>query len=106
MLFISVDDFFDKVKKISPLTPEQEKSLGLVKDAVAREKLVLGYLPTVAAFVRRAPKDIQTLNTVYECISVLEKAVDGFDFSRENARFAHHLCARLRQCITKCIAYR
>ena len=106
MLFISAEDFFCKVKDISPLTREEEKALGIVKDAAAREKLLQGYLPTVAAFVKRAPKEIQTLSTVYECISALEKAIDSFDFSQDNVRFAPRLCTRLRQCIVKCIANR
>lgn len=106
MFFISAEDFFDKVAKISPLTREEEKALGLNKNAVSREKLRDGYLPTVAAFVKRAPKEIQTLNTVYECISALEKAVDSFDFSQDRERFSHYLCARLRRCVTKCIANR
>ena len=109
MFFISVDDFFDKVSEISPLTKEEKTALGLQKDAgdqVAREKLLQGCFPTVASFVKRAPKEMQTLNTVYECISALEKTIDSFDFSQGSDRFAHRLCTRLRQCITKCIANR
>lgn len=109
MFFVSVDDFFDKVSEIFPLSKEEKTTLGLQKDAgdkAAREKLREGYLPTVASFVKRAPKEIQTLNTVYECISALEKAIDSFNFSQGGDRFAHHLCTRLRQCITKCIANR
>ncbi len=108
MFFVSVEDFFDKVKDIPPLTREEEITLGRQKSEGcedAKEALRQGYLRTVAAFVRRAPREIQTLNTVYECISALEKAIDRFDFSQDN-RFAPQLCTQLRRCIVKCIANR
>lgn len=109
MLFISADDFLNKVKSLSPLTREEEKILAVQKaagDAAAREKLVQGYLPFTAGFIRRAPRGLRTLNTVYTCIDCLEKSVDSFDFLQDRERFARPLGQRLRHCITRCLANR
>ena len=109
MLFISAEDFFGKVKAIPPLTREEERALAARKDSgdeAARRRLVEGYLPFVAAVIRRAPQAEQTLDTVYACVVALEKGVDGFNFAQDSETFAHHLSWRLRQCITRCIADR
>ncbi len=109
MIFVSVEDFLSKVKDIPRLTRVEEKALAHQKaegDKQARETLRLSYLPFVAAFVRRAPREIQTLNTVYACIAALEKGVDSFNFLQDSETFAHHLGWRLRQCITRCLADR
>ena len=109
MLFTGTEEFFDHVASISPLTKEETKRLGAqlaAGDASAREALIRGHLPFVASFIRRDPKDLQTLHTVYACISTLETAVDRFDFTRENGRFVDDLGRRLRQCIVRCIAER
>lgn len=109
MLFISADDFLNKVKAISPLTPEEEKALAIQKaagDAAARDKLVHGYLPFVASYILRAPRYLHTLSTVYACIDCLEKSVDSFDFLQSRERFVRPLGQRLRQCLTRCLAHR
>ena len=109
MLFISAEDFFSKVAAIPPLTREEERALASRKeggDTAARQRLVEGYLPFVAAVIRRAPPILHTLDTVYVCIHSLEKGVDGFNFAQDSETFAHHLSWRLRQCITRCIADR
>jgi len=107
MLFIYVEDFINQVKDIPPLTREEERVLArqmIGGDGTARERLVRGYLPFAAAIVRRAPREVQTLHTVYACIAALEKGVDSFNFLQDGETFAHHLGWRLRQCITRCIA--
>ena len=110
MYFISAEDFFSKMEPVSQLSREETAALGIqmaAGDPSAREKLIRGHLPFVASFLRhRSPRDLQTLHTVYACIECLEKAVDHFDFTRENARFIDHLGRALRQCITRCIAER
>ena len=72
-------------------------------DASARTRLIESYLPMVAAVVRRAPKQMQTLRLVLLCESELEKAVDSFNFLQEGETFAHRLSWHMRQVITKCI---
>ena len=109
MLFISAEDFFTQVSTVSPLTKEETKRLGAqlaVGDTSAREQLIRGHLPFVAGYIRRGPRDLQTLHTVYACIEALEKAVDRFDFTRENTHFVDALSRTMRQCITRCIAER
>ena len=109
MFFISADDFFAKAGTFSRVTREEEKALARQMadgDKAAREALVQSYLPYVAAYIRRSPRSLHTLNTVYTCISALEKAVDQFDFLQDREPFSHQLSRWLRQCITKCIANR
>ena len=109
MYFISAEDFFSKVDTISQLSREETAGLALQMAAgepSAREQLIRGHLPYVAAFIRRGPQEIQTLHTVYACIDCLERRVDRFDFSREQPRFIDDLSKALRQCLTRCIAER
>lgn len=109
MLFISVEDFFSQAKAISRLRREEEKTLARqMADGGqdARDRLIRGYLPLVATVVRRWPKNLQTLHTVYACIAALEKGVDTFNFLQDGETFAHHLSWRLRQCLTRAIADR
>ncbi len=106
MVFISAEDFLDKVKAITPLTREQTTLLACQMkggDETARDKLVQGYLPFAASFVRRAPRRIQTLATVYACIDCVEKSVDRFDFSQDRTFFAEDLGRRLRRCMIRCL---
>ncbi len=109
MLFICVADFFRAAKAISLPTREEEKALARRMangDNDARDALIRGYLPIVAAHVHRAPQEIRTLHTVYACIAALEKGVDQFNFLQDGETFLHHLCWRLRQCITRCLVDR
>jgi DNA-directed RNA polymerase sigma subunit (sigma70/sigma32) len=109
MVFVSVEDFLKQASAISPLSRKEEKALGQEKAAgskPARDTLIKHYLPHVAAAIKHAPKEIQTLNTVYTLIATLEKGVDDFNFSQEGETFSHHLSFRLRQCITRAIADR
>lgn len=109
MLFVTVEDFLTQASTIPPLTREEETALArrmAQGDTAARETLVRGYLPLVAAFVRRAPAAVRTLDTVYAGIAALERAVDGFDFQQTGETFAHRLGWALRQTVTRQIAER
>ncbi len=109
MLFISVEDFFEKALVTVRLTREEEKSLALKMkqgDAEARSSIINSYLPMAASYVKRAPKEVQTLNTVYLLVQSLEKCVDVYNFQNDGDTFAHYLSWRFRQCITRCIADR
>lgn len=106
MLFISVEDFFSKAGSIKRLDRETEKALAkqmLAGDTAARETLIQSYYFLASAFIRRAPRSIQTLNTVYTCLSELEKGVGSFNFLQDGETFSHHLSWRFRQCITRCL---
>lgn len=108
MLFISTEDFFVHAKELPLITQEEERLLAqqMGQDPAARERLIRSYLPYVAGYIRRMPKDLQTLQTVYACLDTLEKGVDSFNFQQDQEKFSHHLSWRLRQCITRCIAER
>lgn len=110
MYFMNPEDFFSQVSVIPPLSREETRALGIrlaSGDASAREALIRGHLPFVAACIRqRGPRNLQTLHTVYACMNALTKTVDSFDFTRENAHFIHALSRALRQCLTRCIAER
>ncbi len=109
MPYINIEDFYQKVCETKKMSREEEKSNALkMKDgnAEARQAIINSYLPMVASYVKRAPKEIQTLQTVYCCIRSLEEGVDRFDLLQDSETFIHHLSWRLRQCITECIANR
>ncbi len=106
MIFVSIDDFFEKVGALSPLTREEELACAEKMKAGntdARERLVEGYLPFVAARIRHTHKEYQTLGLVLYCTAALEKAVDSFDFFQNGETFAHHLSWALRQAVTRYI---
>lgn len=106
MLFISAEDFFQKVRDIQKHSAAEEKILAArmkAGDADARQAIVNSYLPMVAANIKRYPKELQTLDTVYTCIQSLEVGVDRFNFLQDSETFTHHLGWRLRQCLTRCI---
>ena len=108
MLFISMDDFF-QTADTAQRSSESEKELAVRMkngDPHARSAMLARYLPLVSALVKHAPSDVQTLQTVYKCMSVLEKSIDSFDFLGTSESFTHYLSIRLRQCIIKCITDR
>lgn len=106
MLFISAEDFFVQAKAMPRLTREEERLLAqaMPQDPDARERLICSYYPMVAGYIRRLPRKLHTLQTVYICLDSLEKGVDTFNFLQDSESFTHHLSWRLRQCITRCIA--
>jgi len=78
MLFISIDDFFQKAFNMTRLSREDEKKAALKmkeNDAAARQAIINSYLPMVAGYIQRWPKTLQTLDTVYRCILSLEQGV-------------------------------
>lgn len=109
MLFISVDDFFKKTAALRPITREQERAYAVQMkngDADARQAIITGYLPYVAASVRHLEPGMQTFTVVMACCAALEKAVDSFNFLQDSERFSHRLSWWMRQTITRCIAQR
>ena len=109
MIFISIDDFYEKVNNCKVLSRQEEIECACQMksgDASARERLIESYLPMVAARIKRTPSHMQGLKLVYYCQQALEKAVDSFDFLQESETFAHRLSWYLRQAVTKYIADR
>ena len=107
MIFISIEDFYEKVSSFSKMSRQEEKECALqMKEGstAAREKLIQSYLPMVAAHIRRRPAYMQNLGFVLYCQQALEKAVDSFNFLQDSETFVHRLSWHLRQTDTKYIA--
>lgn len=106
MLFINVQDFYNKAYEYKKLTREEEKALAqrMKDDSEARQALINSYLPMTAGFIDRLKDDYQSLELVYRCIQALEKCVDSFNFQQDGETFAHRYNWYLRQTITKYIA--
>lgn len=105
MIYLNVDDFFEKSETAVRLSREKEKLCAIRKsdgDKTASEEIINSYLHLIAALIKRQPKENQRLHTVYACIEVLEKAVDNFDFLQDREPFAHYLSIRLKQCLINC----
>jgi len=100
MLFISVEDFFEKALSFSLPGREEEIELAIKMkngDSNARQRLMQGYLPVVAGHIKHRPSHTQTLGLVLYCVNALEKAVDSFDFLQDSETFVHRLSWHLRQ---------
>ena len=104
MVYVSVEDFFQKTAGLPTLTREEARALAMRPgDAAARSRLIAGYLPMVANHIRRCEKNLQTLALVYDCLQALEQAVDSFDFLQNSETFAHRLSWHLRQATVRSI---
>ena len=106
MLFINVQDFYNKAYEYKKLTREEEKALAqrMKDDPEARQALINSYLPMTAKVTERLQDDYQSLELVYRCIQALEKCVDSFNFQQDGETFAHKYNWYLRQTITRYIA--
>ena len=87
MLFYCKEDFYARSAKSRKLSRKSEKECALMMkqgDATAREKIIISYLPAVAAYVRKMPARMQTYALICRFVAALEKAVDTFDFLQDN----------------------
>ena len=103
MLFLSLEDFYEKANSCSRLSREEEIECAkqmATGNADARERLIQSYLPMTAAHVRHAIPRMQTLGLALYCYQALEKAVDSFHFLQDSETFAHRLSWYLRQATT------
>lgn len=104
MIFASAEDFFKKAEACHMLTRQEELDCAkqmVNGDILARERLIQGYLPVVARYIKRIRPDIQTFGLVLYCVHALEQAVDSFDFLQNSEPFSHRLNWWLRQATTK-----
>ena len=104
MLYISVDDFYQKVGSISAMSRQEEiECAHQMKngDHLARERLIRSYLPMVAGHIKNVTPSIRSLGLILYCQQALEKAVDTFDFFQDSEPFLHRLSWCLRQAVTK-----
>ena len=109
MLFLTPDDFFQKVAQFKPIDRQKELEYArqmLDGDPEARNAIIEGYLPHLAAVLRRAKPEYRTLRLILGYCAALEKAVDSFDFLQNSERFSHRLDWYLRQTFVRYIAER
>ena len=109
MLYISVEDFYEKTKELKMLSREEEKILAQQMKAGntdARQKLIDSYTAMVASVCKHQKPQYQSLELIYRCLSALEQAVDRFDFLQDSETFAHHLSWVLRQTTVRYIVDR
>lgn len=100
MIYVSAEDFYKEAASIPPMPRQEELEYARQMkrgEISARECLIRGYLPMVAAHMKRLPKQNQTLGMLLFCRQALEKAVDSFDFLQDSEIFAHRLSWALRQ---------
>lgn len=100
MIFVSLDDFYEKAAACRVLTRQEELACAARMsqgDEGARQQLIRSYLPMVANHVRRAKPHMQGLTLVLYYVQALEKAVDHFDFSQNSETFTHRLSRYLKQ---------
>ncbi len=106
MIFMSINDFYEKVSSFSAMSRQEEIECAQQMkngDPHARERLIQSYLPVVASHVKHAPCHMQNLGLILYCQQALENAVDSFDFFQDSEPFLHRLSWHLRQSVTKYI---
>lgn len=102
MIYISIEDFYEKASLCKHLTREEELVCAQkmqAGDNMARELLIQSYIPMVAGYIKHMRPHLQNWGLVVYCVQALEKAVDSFDFMQESEPFCHHLGWRLRQVV-------
>lgn len=102
MIYISIDDFYEKVGKCERLSRAEEiECAKLMKsgDVQARERLIQSYLPMVAAHIKHTYARQKGLGLVLYCVNALEKAVDSFNFLQDSETFSHRMSWLLRQAV-------
>lgn len=107
MIYISAQDFCKKARTYPRLSRQEELDCARDMkngDLQARQRLIQGYLYSVAGHISRMPEDIQSVGLVAYCLQALERAVDSFDFFQNGEKFSHRLSWHLRQASTRYIA--
>lgn len=102
MLFITIEDFYEKAASCRRLTRQEELDCAAqmkAGDAAARQRLIESYLPAAAGHIKKAKPHLQTLGLAVYCVEALEKAVDRFNFAQDSEPFVHHLSWALRQAV-------
>ena len=106
MVFVSIDDFYEKAGACRKLSREEEIQWAekmKAGDPAAREVLIQSYLPMVARRIKWLNPHMQTLGMVIYCQHALERAVDSFNFLQDSEPFSHRLSWYLRQAVTSYI---
>ena len=87
MYYICVEDFHKISQDVKRLTREEEKLCAAAMkagDQEARMQLIESYYPMVSGCLKRFPKDLQTIKSLYTCLQSLEQGVDRFNFHQDS----------------------
>ena len=106
MIYISIEDFYEKAGLCRVLSRQEEIEYAVKMkngDTAAREQLIQSYTPMVADHIRHAKPHMQSLGLVLFCMQALDKAVDSFDFLQDSESFSHRLSWYLRQAVVRYI---
>ncbi len=109
MLFTCTEDFYAKAAACEKLSRVSEKTYARMMaegDGAAREKIIISYLPSVAAFIKRKARGAQTPELIYRLVASLENLVDSFDFQQESEPFSHRLTLIMQKTFVEYIADR
>ncbi len=106
MIFVSIEDFFEKAASCHILN-RQDEILCAEKmksgDRDARQKIIESYIPMAANHIKRLNPQLQQMGLAVYCMHALEKAVDSFDFLQESETFVHRLSWWLRDATARYI---
>lgn len=100
MVYVSLEDFYEKAGRCSRLTREEEIECAKrmnAGDEEARQMLIDSYTSLVAGRIQRAKPHMQNLGLVIYCMHALNRAVDSFNFLQDSETFTHRLSWCLRQ---------
>ena len=100
MIFVSIQDFYEKAERCVILTREEEIACALQMkngEEDAHRRIVESYTPMVARHIKYLKPNMQTLGMAVYCMHALEKAVDSFDFTQDGEPFSHRLNGYLRR---------
>ena len=106
MIFIDIEEFYEKASAYARLTRQEEIECAKKMkngDIVARERLIQSYIPMVAGHIKHMKPHLQTLGLVLYCMQALEKAVYSFDFLQDSEPFSRRLSWWLRQAVANYI---
>lgn len=109
MIFIDTQDFFVKANRAVRPSRDLEKEYAIQARAgnqEAKDRLVEGYMPIIASYVKRLGKEMQSLELIYRMVNMLEREVEAFDFLQDGEAFTHRLSLRCKKIVTEYIADR
>ena len=106
MIYTSAQSFFEYAENVKRLSREEELAYAIkmkAGDEEAKQAIVNGYLPILAAYLKRYTREA-SLEYIYRGIETLNEAVEKFDFQIENPTFTRFLQNEIRRMATRYIA--
>lgn len=107
MVYIDIEDFFQKAAACKRLSRQEEIDCAIrmkAGDSDARERIIQSYLPIIAGHIKRLPEHMRTLGCALYFQAELEKAIDCFDFVQYREPFMNRINRICRQATAKYLA--